>query len=274
VGKRIVITRAAHQAEELATLLRQAGAQPLFYPCIDIIPPEDIAPLDSAIMSVQEYDWLVLTSANTVHALAARLDALGLPPSILNHLQTAAVGPATAKSAREMLGLDSILPSNLDTQTAVPVQSHHPENASDDYSAVSLAERLRLAQDARVLLPQSEIASPALAESLARQGAVVQVVTAYRTARSSGGDPIPHLLALGEVDAIIFTSGSTIDHFLGRLAAEAGKRDDLAGVAIACMGTSTVQAARAAGLSVAVVPPVSTLTALIRSLEDYFDATQ
>jgi uroporphyrinogen-III synthase len=78
-------------------------------------------------------------------------------------------------------------------------------------------------------------------------------------------------LARSEVDAVIFTSGSTVEHFLGRLSAEGGAHRHLADVAFACIGESTAQAARDAGLLVAVVPPVSTLAALVRSLKEYFD---
>ena len=38
-GKRIVNTRAAHQAAEFSALLRQHGAIPIEYPCIEIAPP-------------------------------------------------------------------------------------------------------------------------------------------------------------------------------------------------------------------------------------------
>jgi uroporphyrinogen-III synthase len=44
VGKRIVNTRAVHQAEALNTLLRARGALPLDYPCIAIVPSQDSAP--------------------------------------------------------------------------------------------------------------------------------------------------------------------------------------------------------------------------------------
>ena len=255
-GKRVVITRAVHQSETLANLLRQANAIPFFYPCIDIAPPEDSTLLDEALRNLVAFDWLILTSANTVHVIASRLDALGLPLSVLGHLRVAAVGPTTAKVARGTLGVEAIVPS--------------PAN-SDEYNAEALARHLSLSSGQRVLLPQSEIASPALAEALAGQGADVQTVTAYRTVRGSGGDPIPQLLTRGEVDAIIFTSGSTVQYFLERLAADGGSKSHLMGVTIACIGESTAQAARDLGLAVTVIPSSSTLSALVRSLEAHFD---
>ena len=67
-GKRIVITRARHQAGAFADLLREHGAIPILYPCIAIIPPDDPAPLDEALAHLSAYDWMLITSANTVRA--------------------------------------------------------------------------------------------------------------------------------------------------------------------------------------------------------------
>ncbi|MCX7671089.1 MAG: uroporphyrinogen-III synthase, partial [Anaerolineae bacterium] len=79
-GKRIAVTRAAHQAGELDDLLRRRGAEPLPYPCIAIAPPADTGPLDAALreLAAGAFDWLVLTSRNAVDVLADRLAALGL----------------------------------------------------------------------------------------------------------------------------------------------------------------------------------------------------
>ncbi len=74
-GKRIVVTRAANQADELDDLLRSRGAEPLPYPCIAIAPPTDTGPLDAALRDLVagEFTWLVLTSRNAVVVLAERL---------------------------------------------------------------------------------------------------------------------------------------------------------------------------------------------------------
>lgn len=273
-GKRVVITRAQNQSDTLVALLREAGAQPLFYPSIDIAPPEDSAPLDQALRQIGAFDWLIVTSANTVRALADRFVALGVPFSALQHLRIAAVGPATANAARELLGIEAVVPSEHEAQPADGARAHRHRGTSansDEYNADALARRLHLPGGSRVLLPQSEIASPLLADLLAQRGADVQIVTAYRTVRGSGGDPVPQLLAQGEVDAVIFTSGSTVRYFVERVAAEGGSNSDLARVVIACIGTSTAHAARHAGLTATVVPPISTLPALVRSLEAHFD---
>ena len=155
-GKRIVVTRAPHQAGELADLLRAHGAEVLLYPCIAIVPPEETSLLDDALRKAAagEFDWLVLTSANTVEALRQRCGALGLS---LRGTQAAAVGPATARSARELLEVNvQIVP--------------------EEFAAEVLAVALQLAPGTRVFLPQADIARTVLHDQLAAAGADVTVI--------------------------------------------------------------------------------------------------
>ena len=77
-GKRILIGRAKHQAGALSDALREQGAQVIEVPFIEIRPPESWTPLDQAIARLLDYDWLILTSANGVQMLFARLAKLGI----------------------------------------------------------------------------------------------------------------------------------------------------------------------------------------------------
>ncbi|HRW50321.1 MAG TPA: uroporphyrinogen-III synthase, partial [Caldilinea sp.] len=79
-GRRVVVTQAEHQAPALIGLLEARGATALPYPCIAIVPPADIAPLDECLQRLAggAFDWLVLTSANGVRIVAERLDALAI----------------------------------------------------------------------------------------------------------------------------------------------------------------------------------------------------
>jgi uroporphyrinogen-III synthase len=67
-GLRIVVTRAAHQAGELARPLSAAGAEVILLPTVSISPPKDPARLESAARHAGEYDWLFLTSVNAANA--------------------------------------------------------------------------------------------------------------------------------------------------------------------------------------------------------------
>src|SRR5271156_3414288 len=95
-GKRILITRARHQAGRLAEALEAQGAEVLRLPTIEIIPPESYAHLDAVLEVIDGFDWLIVTSANGVAALEDRLRFTNIPPARLEHLRIAAIGPATA----------------------------------------------------------------------------------------------------------------------------------------------------------------------------------
>ncbi len=251
-GKRIVNTRAVHQAEAFNGLLRVRGAVPLAYPCIAIVPPEDSGSLDATLFDLVagRYNWLVLTSANTVYAIAQRLSALGLT-LVGTAFRTATIGPATAETARQQLGLNM---SDLPTE----------------YVAEALASSLPLELGTRVLLPESAIARPTLAGMLAARGAEVTTVTAYQTVCGRGGIDVPQLLAQEQIDALTFTSSSTVTGFLERLSNEGGQLENAVPVCAACIGPKTAMTARKCGFTVLDTPSEHTLEGLIDALDTYF----
>jgi uroporphyrinogen III methyltransferase / synthase len=71
-GKGVVITRPEKQADDLAKLLMKEGANPIHFPTIKIVPPASWRELDAAIKKLEEYDWLIFTSANGVAYLFER----------------------------------------------------------------------------------------------------------------------------------------------------------------------------------------------------------
>lgn len=256
LSKSIVVTRPTHQADEMNALLTARGALPIPYPCIAIAPPQDTAPLGSALNDLRSgaYDWLIVTSSNTVFALAPHL----APTSNTSFTGTqpfkiAAIGSATALAVREYFGVT-------------------PDFVPSDFNAAAIADELLplLPDGARVLLPQSEIASPALEQRLSEHSVKVSTVTAYRTVIGSGGADVPALLRARQIDALTFTSPSTVDNFLQRLANEGGSADFIHNSPVACIGSTTARAAETQGFTVIVVPPVQTISALIQALENHF----
>jgi uroporphyrinogen-III synthase len=244
-GKRVVNTRAAHQAAALDSLLQAEGAIPLDYPVIAIAPPQDTQVLDAALAG--EYDLLVLTSTNTVKSLRERVNVLGLS---LQGVRAAAVGEATAQVAQEKLGAEIVF---------VPEQPN----------ANTLAQTMPMTPGMRILLPQSEIARPKLAETLRGRGAVVTAVTAYRTVRGHGGVQLAPLLSEGLVDAVTFTSASTVRYFAERLHDEGADMPD--NIVIACLSAQISAAAHEEGYTRIAESKISTLTWLIEALVGAFN---
>ena len=243
-GKRIVNTRATHQSSRFTSLLQSQGAAVIEYPCIATVPPEDDRPLREALANLAHFDWLLLTSANTVLALA---DSSPLPPT---RRGIAAIGPATARAAQAYLGLETVL-------------------LPETFTAEALGEVLPIQPGERVLIPTSAIARTTLADTLRARGAEVTVVEAYRTVPGTGGANVPTLLAQKLLDAVTFTSASTVESFMARLSAEGGNRTDLASVCIACIGPQTAAMAISHGLRVDVMPAMHTLDGLIEALAEY-----
>ncbi|HEU5349501.1 MAG TPA: uroporphyrinogen-III synthase, partial [Ktedonobacterales bacterium] len=197
-------------------------------------------------------DWLALTSANTVDALAQRLAALGLRPDALAGMRVATVGPSTARAAEESLGL---------------CVEMTPESR---FNAVELAQAFPDITGARILLPQSALADDALARALAERGAQVTAVVAYQAGASRGGVDLPAMLRAGTVDAITLTSGSTANNLVQRLQSEGSDTHLLQSVCLACIGSSTAQGVEALGLRADVVATEHTLAGLTQALAAYF----
>ena len=78
----MLVTRAAHQASELADRLRALGATPILIPTIEIAPPSSYAPLDAALCELATFDCVAFTSANAVQSFHARALLIGISPQI------------------------------------------------------------------------------------------------------------------------------------------------------------------------------------------------
>jgi uroporphyrinogen-III synthase len=252
-GRRIVVTRARAQAGDLLAGLRALGAEPLACPAIAIAPPLSYAPLDAAVARLAGYDWLLFTSVNGVAAFAARRGRLGAQPAP-DGLRVGAIGPATAEAARAA-GL---------APTFVP----------DTYVAEAILAQIGDVAGRRILLPRAERARPVLAAGLRARGALVDEVTAYRTVPDAGGAALIADLRAGAIDAITFTSSSTVRFFWEGLAGQMEPADLAAAPrrpAILCIGPITAATARALGLPVDAVAEPYTIAGLLDALTRWFN---
>jgi uroporphyrinogen-III synthase len=246
VGKRVLVTRAAHQAGKLSDGLRALGIEPVEVSVIEIQPPLDFSPLDRALRSLSSYDWLILTSANTVYALADRAASLGLSLVAAPHLKVAAVGDATATAAR-----DAGLPVAL-----VP----------ESYVAESLAEILSVrTRGKKMLLARASVARDVIPDAIRAAGAAVDVVDAYRNAMPQAAPALLREALQKGIAAAAFTSSSTVTH-LADAAREAGIAFPFAGVAAISIGPITSQTLRELGWEPAAEATQSDVPGLIQAV--------
>jgi uroporphyrinogen-III synthase len=231
-GRRVLVTRAQHQAGKLSEGLRAVGAIPVEVPVLEIAPPLDFSRLDAALSKLETYDWLLFTSANTVRAVDARRGQLGLHGESARVL-VAAVGPATAAAARES-GWDVAL---------VP----------EAYVAESLVAALQATTIAgkRVLLARAEVARDVVPDALRQAGAVVDVVDAYRNRIPEAAPGQLREALVRGLDAATFTSSSSVTH-LRDCAAWAGSAWPFRDVPAVSIGPVTSETLRESGWAPAI----------------------
>lgn len=250
-----MITRAKEQASAFVSLLEVQGAEAICFPTIVVCPPTDRGPLDKALDRISEYDWCIFTSARGVEAVDARLRERGQGPDVLSGIQMAAIGPKTAK-ALEDLGLSvDCMPSEYRAEAIISAIG--PTNFTG----------------ARLLLPRARVAREVLPETIRALGGTIDVVEAYRTEAPESVETasLVKRLSDGEINAVTFTSSSTVNNFLALLDTYGGARL-LDGVVVACIGPITAETAREAGLEAQVVAEDYTVEGLVEALIKFYAA--
>ncbi|MEP6572058.1 MAG: uroporphyrinogen-III synthase [Gemmatimonadota bacterium] len=249
-GYRVLVTRAVEQADALAAALTLEGAEVVAFPTIAIRPLDDQSPIDDAIARLDEYQWIAFTSVNAVSIFFDRLKHAGrsrLPAS----LRVAAVGPVSAEALANLGVVVDFIPA--------------------DYQGGSLGAGMNVVAGMRVLFPRAVAAREELVASLRLRGAIVDDFPIYQTGTASPTDAAKRELARG-VDIATFTSPSTVRALA--LLTDSPPANTLGRAIIACIGPSTAEAARAAGLDVAVQPREHTTAGLVRGILDYLPTTK
>lgn len=253
-GRTVVVTRSREQASALTDRLTDLGAEVLEFPTIRVEEPESWEPVDEAIRRIGEYGWIVFTSVNGVDAFFDRLENADLDARALSRAQVAAIGPATAARCIE--------------------RGVRPDYVPEEYRAEGVLEGFLergVREGTRVLIPRALEAREVLPDTLRKRGAVVDVVPVYRTVLGTGGGSVLERLADGTVDAVTFTSSSTVRNFV-----ELAKDIDLTGsmkdVLVASIGPITSDTARELGLTVGVEASEYTIPGLVQAVAKHFIA--
>jgi uroporphyrinogen III methyltransferase/synthase len=238
-GRTIVVTRAREQASELRGRLTRLGGRVVELPTIRI------DPLPVALPPLVDVDWLVLTSANGVSALFERgIIPAGRDARALAGVRIAAIGPGTA-AALARYGVRADL---------VPAR----------YVAEALLEAFPPPTGAggRVLLARAEQARDVLPDGLRKLGYDVDVLPLYRTRAAEPDPAILDQVRRGHVDAITFTSSSTVRNFVELV----GTLDPQPPVV--SIGPITSATARELGLRVDAEAAAHTIDGLVTALLD------
>ncbi len=241
-GRKILVTRPRHQSRALAKPLEALGAEVIPAPAIRIEPPDDFAPLDAALSRLEDYDWLVFTSVNGVDAFFERCTQTP-------RVRIAAIGPATADAIRERGAEVELTPPRFVAEALVQALSEH----------TSLGGK-------RFLIPRADIARETLPRSLSKAGASVDVVVAYRTVYDvEEVNKSASLVEQDVLDAVTFTSGSTVRSFYGNIPPRIHPL-----VRAASIGPITSHALREYGVEPKIEAEAYTTEGLVEAIAKYF----
>ena len=281
-GRRVLVTRPAHQAAGFMAELRSLGAEPISFPTIAIEPVADTRPLDEAIRRIGDwvgqhlrpsqldyqestsslqsprtqrqppYDWLVLTSVNGVTAFWDRLESAGLDSRCLASLRIAAIGPATAAVLRQRSITPDLVPEEYTAEGILDAFDRAGPDTGPISSPIS---------GQRFLLARADIARKTLAEGLQQRGAQVDEIAAYRTV------PVQHGPLPPPTDIVTFTSSSTVQGYVNCLAGRS-PAEILQDSQVICIGPITAATARELGLPVTAVAEKFTIEGVLETLRE------
>jgi uroporphyrinogen III methyltransferase/synthase len=239
-GRVVLVTRPLDQSAELVRLLRHRGAVPIVAPSIEIVRARSAA-LTRALGDLAEgrYEWITLTSRSTVEMLASRVQPRDL------RARVATIGEGTTDAFRRWA-------------------RRGPDLTPDTFTTAALARAFPRGEG-RVLCARADIAPPGLEEAIAAKGWTAERVDAYRT-RMARTLPLEVRDALrdGRVDAITFTSASTVRGFVGAVGVVRGDPK------VVCIGPVTSREARERGMRVSAVARPHTIEGLVATLERTF----
>ncbi len=243
-GRSVVVTRAREQASGVRARLESLGAEVIELPAIEI------EPVDITLPRLADFEWLVFTSANGVAAFFDRgLAPAGADGRALAGLRIAAIGPGTARELTARGINTDLVPERFIAESLL--------EAFPDPSA----------PDARVLIARAEQARDVLPAGLTERGYRVEILPVYRTVRASPAPAVLERVRTGAVDAITFTSSSTVDNLCDLLGAVPDPQP-----VVVSIGPVTSETARARGLRVDAEAEEHTIDGLVATLLDVLAA--
>lgn len=192
----VLVTRSAEQSTTFSDLLQHQGATVIEMPTLEIIPPSNWEELDQAIATIQDQDWLILTSANAVHYFFDRYIQQGQDLRNLARCKMAVVGKKTA--------------------TVLKSRGFNPDYIPPDFVADSLIEHFPTPiAGLKMLFPRVESGGrEVLVQSFTDSGAIVTEVAAYQSICPAHPDPAAiAALTAGKITIVTFASSKTVQHF-------------------------------------------------------------
>lgn len=247
-GRRILITRPRHQADEFAHRVVNLGGVPYLLPTVEIKEPDDWSPVDAAIANLETYRWLVFTSSNGVRAFFDRLSMLGRDLRAVGHMKLAAIGPKTAETLRRLHLHADVVPERFQ---------------SEDLAAALLGH---VQPGERILLARADRGRDVLRELLAAANEVEQIAVYSQADAGIDGAVLLKHLRRGEVDFITLTSTNIARVLLDSLDDTTRLRIRTGELGLVSISPVTSEEIRRRDLPVAAEAPEATMEGVLSAL--------
>ncbi len=230
-GAWVVVTRPAHQADELVRAIESARGHVIRFPVIEIGGPRDPEALRRRLQHLSDYDWLVFVSAN---AARRGITAIRDQGAAVGGARIAAVGAATATVLQE-LGMRVDL---------VPAGVFNSESLLAEDAFADVADR-------RFLVFRGDGGREALRDALRARGARVDYAECYcRVMPRTSPDRLLRAWSEQRLDVFTVTSSEGLRNLLAMLGPQ--HRDRALATALVVIGQRQREAALASGWTAAV----------------------
>ena len=251
-GKRIVITRDVKGNQLFAEKLSAVGAEPIAFNAIEILDKSQDETAQAALRDLSAYDWVVLTSANGVTHTFEALVSMQKDARTFAAAKIACIGQQTADTLKTYGIAADFVPSA--------------------FTSVALAKELAEFDDLngkKILLLRSAIAPKDLPQQLSSSGAIVTDAAVYtvRAKQQNGefAESVRRQIADDQVDAVTFTSSSTVGAFFASVSPELLAENQ---IKIVSIGPATTAALEGIGLKADCTASVHTVEGMVAEMTE------
>ncbi|KIL44578.1 uroporphyrinogen-III synthase [Jeotgalibacillus soli] len=248
-GLRILLTRPSQSAAKDEQLIKRRNGVPISIPLIQT--SYVYSELENEILQrLEQYDWIVFTSQNTVEYMMQVLERYGRA-EWLHQVNIAAIGQKTEERLQEHGFTASFMPSTFQADEFVNEFPFHTLKASS------------------ILFPQGNLARDIISASFRERGIPCTKWILYETTMPSGSCErlINHLMH-DKLDILTFASPSAVMNFMLAIQDQPYIKEQLTSGhwTVACIGPTTKQAALAYELPVHIQPAVYTMSAMLEDI--------
>ncbi len=255
-GKRVLVAASDNTARKLSSALEAEGAQVIRFQTTELRECADKTALETALARLGEYEWVIFTSANGVRFFAASLDAHRVSKDERGNLHVCAVGPATARAAKDSGFSVALVPERYLAEGILS-------------ALAEVSGGLQRLAGHRILLPRAKEARDLLPRELEQAGALVDIVPCYEAVPIEVSDARRQETLEGKLDLLVFTSSANLGNFVTALG-DADARRLLSGTPVGVLGPIVRATALKFGKEPEIRPEESTIESLLIAIRSYF----